>query len=391
MFVEESYAASPEYAEFWKKLRKGDFDRGEYRRIAKGGKTVWLLASYNPVFDAQGKLLEIVKFATDVTAEKLRTSDSQGQIDAIHRVQGVIEFDLQGIILTANPIFLNLMGYRLEEVVGKHHSIFVEPGHEATQEYREFWANLRAGRPDARVYKRFGKHGKQVWIQASYNPILDVDGRPWKVVKFAADLTEIINQTETTQTTAHTVATATEEMSAAIAEISRNMDLSRGATQEIRRVASESGAEASHLVTSVKAMEKIATLIRSIAGQVNMLALNATIEAARAGEAGKGFAVVAGEVKNLSNQTAHATDEIGKEISSVQAIASRVAESIQQTMSGVAQVEQYVGSTATAMEEQTSVTREISEHSSRLVSAVEAILESTKRQKNAAASAAWAA
>ena len=381
IFVDPEYAASADYAGFWRKLRSGQFDQAEYKRLAKDGTEVWLLASYNPVFDPSGNLVEIVKFATDITAQKLKNLEVQGIIDAIHRVQGVIEFDLDGIILNANPIFLDLMGYTLPEIVGRHHSIFVEPGFEQTAEYREFWSNLRAGRPDSRVYRRFGKHSRQVWIQASYNPILDLNRRPLKVIKFASNLTGIVGQTETTQTTAQSVAAATEQLSASIGEICRNMDLSRAATEEIRNAAHGSGAEAAHLLQTVKAMEKIVDLIRNIAGQVNMLALNATIEAARAGAAGKGFAGVAHEVKNLSSQTARATDEIGKEIGSVQEISSRVASSIHRTVDAVSQVDQYVGSIATAMEQQTAVTREISQRSTELVGAVDAILAEARHEK----------
>lgn len=379
LLVEPAYARSAAYENFWKALQRGESQRAEYKRIAKNGHEVWLLASYNPVFNANGELSEVVKFATDVTAEKLKNADYRGQLEAINRVQGVIEFDLKGMILTANSNFLQLMGYTLDEVRGKHHSMFVEPGFERTAEYQEFWENLRAGHPDSRVYKRFGKNGKQVWIQASYNPILDLNGLPFKVVKFASDLTGIITQTESTQLTAQSVATATEEMSSSIAEISRNMEMSRQATSKIMTTSKESGTEAARLLDSMKSMEKIVGLIRDIAGRVNLLALNATIEAARAGEAGRGFAVVANEVKSLSDQTAKATNEIGKEIAAVQSVSSKVANSIHETVTGIAEVDQYVGSVATAMEEQTAVTKEISEHSTHMVSAVEAILDQTRR------------
>jgi methyl-accepting chemotaxis protein len=253
--------------------------------------------------------------------------------------------------------------------------MFVEPGFEKSAEYRDFWENLRAGRSDARVFKRFGKSGKQVWIQASYNPIFDLNGKPYKVVKFATDVSLIIAQTESAQNMAQSVASTTEELSSSIGEISRNMDMSRDGTRKIMATTKGSQEEAARLIESMRSMEKIVSLIRDIAGRVNMLALNATIEAARAGEAGKGFAVVAGEVKNLSDQTAKATNEIGQEIAAVQQISSRVAESIHQTEAQVALVDQYVSSIATAMEEQTIVTKEISDHSTRMVAAVVAAAE----------------
>lgn len=385
IFVDPSYANSPEYEAFWRKLRRGEFERAEFRRFGKGGREVWLQASYNPVFDAAGHLLEIVKFATDITEEKLRNAEFQGKMQAIERVQGVIEFDMDGNILTANDNFLHLLGYTLDEVRGKHHRIFVDPAEANSSAYQEFWRNLRAGRHDTRVYKRIRKDGRHVWIQASYNPIFDFNGNPIKVVKFATDLTDLIDQTEATQNTAQNVATATEEMSCSIAEISHNMELSRQATGQIMDTSTASGAEASHLVESMKSMEKIVGLIREIAGRVNLLALNATIEAARAGEAGKGFAVVANEVKSLSDQTAKATNQIGQEISSVQSISASVAHSIQQTQAGVSQVNQYVSAVATAMEEQIAVTKEISAHSTHLVSAVEEILTKTRQGREQSA------
>jgi methyl-accepting chemotaxis protein len=379
IFVEPGYETSAEYLAFWANLRRGEFDRNEYKRIGKGGRKVWLLASYNPVYDSAGKLLRIVKFATDVTREKQRSAEVESQMAAIHRVQGVVEFDLDGTILTANPFFLELMGYSLSEIRGRHHSIFVQPGEADSEEYRAFWKNLRAGHADARVYRRIGKNNKLVWIQASYNPILDLNGRPLKVVKFATDLTDLINETESTQRTAESVAAATAEMSRSIAEISRNMEMSRDATGNIMASSQSSGAEAARLVDSMHSMETIVSLIRGIAGQVDMLALNATIEAARAGDAGKGFAVVANEVKNLSQKTAKATEGIGREIDSVQRISAQVAARIQQSVKDIDLLNQYVNSVAMALEEQSAVTRDISNHSTQMVKAVESILSQTRR------------
>jgi len=379
IFVDPSFANSAAYSAFWEKLHRGEFVQDQFKRLAKDGHEVWLQASYNPVFDEAGNLVEVVKFATDITETRLRNAEYQGQIEAIQRVQGVIEFNLDGSIITANQIFLDLLGYSLEEIRGKHHRIFVDPAKVNSPAYQKFWDDLRSGRPDARVYKRFGRGGKQVWIQASYNPIRDLNGKPFKVIKFASDITQLINQTESTQTTSQSVATATEELSSSIGEISNNMDLSRQAVEKILHTSNQSGEEASRLIASMQSMEKIVGLIHDIAGRVNMLALNATIEAARAGEAGKGFAVVASEVKSLSDQTAKATNQISQEISGVQEISKRVAGSVHQTVDGIGEVNQYIASVATAMEEQTAVTREISLHASELVSSVEAILSQTRQ------------
>jgi len=189
MFVEPSYRDSAEYHAFWAKLGRGEYDAAQYKRIGKGGREVWIQASYNPIFDAAGKPFKVVKYATDVTAQKTRTADYEGQLAAISKAQAVIEFDLDGTIRTANANFLNTLGYTLDEVRGHHHSMFVEPSYRDTTEYREFWAKLGRGEYDAAQYKRIGKGGREVWIQASYNPIMDANGKPFKVVKYATDVT----------------------------------------------------------------------------------------------------------------------------------------------------------------------------------------------------------
>jgi len=191
MFVEPGYRQSPEYRLFWEKLGRGEYDSGEYKRIGKGGNEVWIQATYNPIVDATGKPYKVVKYATDVSQQKLRNADFEGQLAAIGKSQAVIEFDLTGKILKANDNFLKTLGYALAEVQGQHHSMFVEPGHRQSSEYRMFWEKLGRGEYDAGQYKRVGKGGKVVWIQASYNPIRDLNGTPVKVVKYASDITEL--------------------------------------------------------------------------------------------------------------------------------------------------------------------------------------------------------
>jgi methyl-accepting chemotaxis protein len=190
MFVEASYRSSPAYEQFWERLRAGQFDAAQYKRIGKNGREVWIQASYNPVVDADGKVYKVVKFATDITQQIQQQADQEGQLQAISKAQAVIEFDLQGNILRANENFLKTVGYTIEEVRGKHHGIFVDPGYRQSDAYRSFWQSLREGRFDAGQYKRFGKGGQEIWIQASYNPIFDPEGRPFKVVKYATEITE---------------------------------------------------------------------------------------------------------------------------------------------------------------------------------------------------------
>ena len=193
MFVDAAYRASLEYRHFWDKLGRGEFDAGEYKRIGKGGKEVWIQASYNPIMDMNGKPFKVVKYATDITAAKLQAADFSGQLSAINKAQAVIEFSLDGKILNANDNFLNTLGYSLAEIKGQHHGMFVDPDHRASIEYRMFWEKLGRGEFDAGQYKRIGKGGKEVWIQASYNPIMDMNGKPFKVVKYATDVTAQVN------------------------------------------------------------------------------------------------------------------------------------------------------------------------------------------------------
>jgi methyl-accepting chemotaxis protein len=190
MFVEPSYRDSGEYRTFWEKLGRGEFDAGQYKRIGKGGTEVWLQASYNPILDRNGKPARVIKFATDITAQKQKAADYEGQLNAVSKAQAVIEFSLDGRVLDANENFCRVLDYSLEEIRGKHHSMFVEPAYRDSAEYRAFWDKLGRGQYDAGQYKRIGKGGKEVWIQASYNPIMDMNGKPFKVVKFATDITE---------------------------------------------------------------------------------------------------------------------------------------------------------------------------------------------------------
>ncbi len=189
MFCDPAYVNSSEYPAFWAKLNRGEFDAGVYRRIGKGGKEIWIQAVYNPILNAAGKPQKVVKFATDITEQKNKAAEFEGKLAAVSKAQAMIEFNLDGTIVTANDNFLGCLGYSLDEIKGKHHRMFAEPAYAAGGEYQAFWAKLNRGEFDAGVYKRIGKGGKEIWIQASYNPIFDASGKPYKVVKFATDIT----------------------------------------------------------------------------------------------------------------------------------------------------------------------------------------------------------
>ncbi len=190
MFCEPSFEQSAAYVDFWADLASGKVERAEYKRIGKGGREVWINASYNPVLDTEGRVHKIVKFATDVTAEKARTAELAGLVDAMQKAQAVVEFDMDGLLVNANENFLGLMGYAIDDVRGEHHRVFCDDDYAASLAYRKFWQKLNRGEFDCGRYRRLGNNGKVVWIQATYNPILDLNGKPVKVVKFATDITE---------------------------------------------------------------------------------------------------------------------------------------------------------------------------------------------------------
>ena len=391
MFVDADVAASPEYREFWERLRRGEFQSGQFRRTGKDGRTVWIEASYNPVLDRSGKPCKVVKLATDITARKAQELEFRGQIDAIGKSQAVIEFALDGTVLGANENFLTVMGYALPEIRGKNHRMFVDPEVAAGPEYRKFWERLRRGEYQAGQFRRVARGGRAVWIQASYNPVLDGAGKPYKVVKYAADITRhaellaelkqlidrnfgeidaalgrssdqsraAVNAAGSASGNVQMVAAAAEQLAGSVREIAASMAKSRSLADDAQRQAEAANQATQGLVTAGRQMGGILDLIRNIAGQINLLALNATIEAARAGEAGRGFAVVANEVKNLANQAARATDEISTEIEGLQGVSSQVADALAGIRKSVEAVRDYVLATAGAVEEQSAVTHEM--------------------------------
>jgi methyl-accepting chemotaxis protein len=363
MFLPTAEGISIDYRTFWESLNLGNYHAAEYKRIGKGGREIWILATYNPILDDRGKPFKVVKFATDVTDQKLTSADNSGQIDAIAKSQAVIEFRMDGTIMKANQNFLDAVGYSSSEIVGRHHSIFVDPAERASAAYSDFWARLNQGQYQAAEYRRIAKSGREIWIQASYNPILDLNGKPFKVVKYATDTTALaIGRMKATRARAliDSVAAGSEEMSASIREISETMVKSRfTATSAADRVQA-ADSQAQRLNHAAQAMGGIVDLIGNITSQINLLALNATIESARAGEAGRGFAVVASEVKNLATQAKQATDKITAEIDGLNGVSGDVISALSAIKTAIEEVNEYVNSTAAAVEEQSTVTADMS-------------------------------
>jgi methyl-accepting chemotaxis protein len=368
MFVTQGDRDSAAYREFWARLNRGEFQAAEYKRLGKGGKEIWILATYNPILNEAGKPFKVVKFATDVTAQKLSIADNDGQIAAIRKSQAVIEFNMDGTIRSANQNFLNAMGYTLGEIEGRHHSLFVEPAESGSAAYKEFWENLNRGQYQAAEYKRIAKGGREIWIQASYNPILDLNGKPFKVVKYATDITAQAMarmKAERARSLIESVAAGSEEMNASISEISATMVKSRQTATEAVSQVDAADVQAQRLAAAAQSMEGIVDLIGNITGQINLLALNATIESARAGEAGRGFAVVASEVKNLANQAKQATDKISAEIAALNGISGDVVLALTSIKKAIESVNEFVTSTAAAVEEQSTVTSDMSSNMQR--------------------------
>lgn len=405
IFVDDEYGRSAEYRDFWQRLNQGKYERAEFKRFGKNGREVWIQASYNPILDLDGHPVKVVKYATDITEQKVRNTEFESQIEAITSTQAVVQFNLQGEILDANAIFLDVMGYSLDEVRGRHHRIFVDPEYARGAEYADFWRALGEGKTKQGQFRRVAKDGTERWLQASYTPIRDVDGKLRSIIKYATDLTaerrlrdEMLaelrdpiaglatasdqlmaiassltshakktsessttaaGRTDEVATAMQTVATSAEELTSTVREISRQTADGSGKALQAKTESDKANSMMTQLNASSKAIGQIIKTISAIAQQTNLLALNATIEAARAGEAGKGFAVVANEVKELAKQTAVATDDITNRVEAIQADSETAVVSIKTISQAIDALTDVSSSIATAVEEQAGTTNDV--------------------------------
>jgi methyl-accepting chemotaxis protein len=318
LFCLPEYAGSGEYHEFWRRLKQGQFESGTFERMANNGQPIWLEASYSPVKDERGNVVKVVVVAADVSLRVQRESEAQGKLQALDRAMGIIEFSLDGSIIDANQNFLSLVGYSLAELKGKHHRLFCKPALANSNEYQDFWRRLNKGETFKGQFERVGKRGQTLWLEANYNPVYDASGRLSKVVKFASDVTALVEKHDHESQSAGlaykiSVETrATAEHGAVVIE---------QAASEMRGIAAnieESSVIVAKLGERSKQITTIVNTIRGIADQTNLLALNAAIEAARAGERGRGFAVVADEVRNLAARTSASTMEISDMVNMIQ-------------------------------------------------------------------------
>ena len=318
MLCVPDYAASAQYQDFWRRLRAGETFGGLFQRRHKDGHLVWLRATYNPVFNAAGKVTRIVKLASDVTAQVEDRLRSAGVLEAIDRSMAVIAFSPDGHVQHANGNFLQCLGYQLDDVLGQHHRMFCTRDYAASPAYASFWDGLRQGRYHQGQVQRVSRQGRTVWLEASYNPVFTQEGTVSGVVKVATDITDKVMQGQARQQgvdTAYQIAHETQGLSTqsghTVQQAVQRIEAMAAAFEDAVQRVTALGRQTQGIGATVGA-------IRRVADQTNLLALNAAVEAARAGESGRGFAVVAGEVRQLAANSKAATDDISQTIAAIQ-------------------------------------------------------------------------
>ena len=352
MFVDPAEADSDDYRAFWRSLVGGESQTREFYRRRKDGREVWIQASYLPVRDEAGSVTAVVKLATDITEQKRDDFLRRGQLDALGRSLAVIQFELDGTIITANDNFLAATGYTRDEIVGRHHRLFVDPTEAASRAYEAFWGELRAGRFSAGRYRRIAKDGSDIHIQATYNPIFDHRGRPIRVIKYATDVTQEVRMQTTLREVGVAVARSATQMGETIEDINESVSRVSSLAEDVRTNTRSTARQVQTLHTQSEAIDQIVAAIRQLSDQTKLLALNAQIEAARAGDAGLGFAVVANEVKQLALQTDDAAGEIKSTIEHIQASIRDVVSGTDQIQEGTDQVSGNMTDIVRAVREQ---------------------------------------
>lgn len=420
MFCESQLIESRAYQEMWPKLASGEPMSGVFCRLDKLGQKIWIEAAYTPVRDFGGKVVKVVKFATDITARRMKEIEVQSKLESIERSQAVIEFDLEGQVQFANENFLRAMGYRMEEIEGRHHSMFCDPVYVKSPAYREFWDDLREGKSHQVRVARVRKDGAEVWLDALYTPVLDDQGVPFKVVKFAVDATlsvardarfrtqlsdtnsvltelgkllsdsssnllqgarhtkqrtdSVAARSEEMKENLSSTASASTEMNASIEDIARSIAEAARTVQGAVEVMGETNKLINELAERGREIGEVTLVIGKIASQTNLLALNATIEASRAGEVGRGFAVVAQEVKNLAHETGRATEDISMKVSLIQEGTAAVENYAATLDASIRNISDIANNIASAVEEQSATTAEVSRSTNGVSGAIGSIL-----------------
>ncbi|WP_270804094.1 MULTISPECIES: methyl-accepting chemotaxis protein [unclassified Aeromonas] len=340
IFCDKLYAQSSDYQQFWADLKQGRSRTGVFQRFNKRGEAIWLEATYFPV-KLRGVVTKVIKIAADITEHHLQLLSQQAVVTALDRSLAVIECTPGGEVIAANGNFLHTMGYTLAQVQGKHHRIFCDD-----QFYRDqphFWDELGRGQFKSGLFCRQNSHGSKVWLEATYNPILDEHRKVVKVIKFASDITERINKSDAVREAAMLAHDAARE----------TLNCAERGAGLLSSVVDTSSLIASQLTHSIglinqlneqsRSIEAIVSTISSIADQTNLLALNAAIEAARAGDQGRGFAVVADEVRQLAARTSLSTDEIAKVVQNNRELTAKVTSEMSDVASSAELGKQQVG------------------------------------------------
>ncbi|HEX5538770.1 MAG TPA: methyl-accepting chemotaxis protein, partial [Methylophilaceae bacterium] len=327
--------ASAEYRAFWEKLNRGEFDKGIYKRLGKGGREIWIQASYNPIKDVNGRVVKVVKFAIDITAEKTKAVDFEGQLSAISKNQGVIEFTPEGKVTAVNDNFLKVVGYSRDETIGQHHSLFVDAAYKASAEYRAFWEKLGRGEFDSGQYKRIAKGGREVWLQASYNPILDMNGKVAKVVKFASEVTTAVQAQQA-------LIKAVAETQAVVAAAKRGDLMQRislagksGDIADLCEGVNSLIANMADIITQIKeASDTINTAANEIAAGNNDLSQRTEEQASSLEETASSMEQLASTVKQNA-ENARQANQLASAASGVAAKGGSVVNEVVNTMSGI--------------------------------------------------------
>ncbi|WP_163534818.1 methyl-accepting chemotaxis protein [Helicobacter suis] len=325
IFCYPEYVKSPEYLKFWNTLRSGQYREGIFERLTKGGKAVYLEASYTPVVDTQGKVYKILKIAEDITSVLLEHNDLEAIYQAVDRSMAIIEFDINFNVIRANENFLKVMGYTLDEIKGKYHAIFCDPEYVKQPSYRANQDKLRRGEFLKSTFERITKSGKKVYLEATYNPVFNKKGEVYKVIKIAHDVT---SKEDSTKSKLAMTLNLIKENQQLTSDGSEMVEKTLSNIQSVADTMRSSTGLVDNLSSQSESISSITQTIKDIADQINLLALNAAIEAARAGEHGRGFAVVADEVRKLAERTGKSVTEIGAIIGSIREITSQVVEHI---------------------------------------------------------------
>ena len=360
-FCDSELAASDDYRQFWRDLAQGIAKKGRFKRRRPTGEELWLEATYFPVRDAQGRVNRIMKIASDVTAEVEQLNRQRSITEAISRSMAAIEFDTQGHVLWANDNFCRTMGYRLEDIQGKHHRIFCDDSF--YQKHPDFWQKLSQGKFEAGQFKRSRKNGENIYLEATYNPIKDDNGTVQSIIKFATDITEQAVASQQAEEAAEIAQSTSLQTAHIVKDAMKGIQRNTNTAADIVKRSEQADAVVRELKSqSVKISETVKT-INGLADQTNLLALNAAIEAARAGEHGRGFAVVADEVRQLANRTTQATAEISQVMTMSEGVSARISENM-------AAIQQVAQTGEEQMQEIRAIMEEIDQGANNVVNAV---------------------